>query len=161
MVADAGIVLLHPFLPQLFAGLGLAAEGQLLDPPRAIALLHHLAAGERTTPEHEVTLAKVLCGRPLDEPVPADVRLTKAEIDEATGLLRAVIGHWTALRGTSPDVLRLEFLRRPGILSSVDFGEWLVRVHTCTVDILLDQLPWGTSMITLPWMPHMLHVEWR
>lgn len=161
LVANAGVVLLHPFLPQLFGKLGLAAGDDLLDPPRAIALLHHLATGERTTPEHEVTLAKVLCGRPLDEPVPADVQLTKAETGEATTLLRAVIGHWTALRNTSPDVLRLEFLRRPGILSSADFDEWLLRVDTDTADILLGRLPWGASMIRLPWMPRMLHVEWR
>ena len=161
MVANAGVVLLHPFLPRLFEGLGLAAGDELPDPSRAIGLLHHLATGELTTPEHEVTLAKVLCGRPLDEPVPADVRLTVAETGEATTLLRAVIGHWTALRDTAPDVLRLEFLRRPGILSGADFDEWLLRVDTGTADILLDRLPWSTSMIRLPWMPRMLHVEWR
>lgn len=160
MVADAGLVLLAPFLPRLFDGLGLAADGELLDPGRATCLLHHLATGELAAPEHEVTLAKVLCGLRLSEPVPLDVGLTRAETDEATVLLTAVIGHWTALRDTSPDVLRVEFLRRPGILSTADRDEWLLRVEAQAADILLSQLPWGISMIRLPWMPHMLQVEW-
>lgn len=161
MVANAGIVLLAPFLPRLFDGLGLVAADELLDPGRAICLLHHLATGELTAPEHEVPLVKVLCGRSLDEPTPSDVGLTRTETDEATALLTAAIGHWTALRDTSPDGLRHEFLRRPGILSIADRDEWLLRVETRTADILLDQLPWGIAMVGLPWMPRMLQVEWR
>ena len=87
-------MLLHPFLPRFFDGLGVATGDELVDPGRALCLLHHLATGELTAPEHQLTLAKVLCGVPLDEPAEADVGLTDAETAEAIALLDAAIGHW-------------------------------------------------------------------
>jgi hypothetical protein len=39
-------------------------------------------------------------------------------------------------------------------------GDWLLQVEAKTVDILLNQLPWGISMIKLPWMQRMLWIEW-
>jgi hypothetical protein len=161
LVDNAGIVLLHPFLPRFFDGLGVASGDVLIDPGRALCLLHLLATGELTAPEHQLTLAKVLCGVGLDEPTEADVGLTDAETEEAIALLDAAVGHWGALGGTSPDALRGEFLTRPGMLTVEVDGEWLLRVEERTVDILLDQLPWGISLIKLPWMDRPLRVEWR
>lgn len=161
LVDSAGLVLLHPFLPRFLEGLGVARGGALLDPPRAVGLLHHLATGEPTAPEHRLTLAKVLCGVGLDEPVPREFGLGTEQIAEATALLEAVIGHWTALRDTSPDGLRGEFLTRPGLLSLTPDGDWLLRVESRTADILLAELPWGFGMFRLPWMPAMMQVEWR
>ena len=158
---NAGLVLLHPFLPRFFEGLGLLANNQLLQPERALGLLHFLATGQSVAPEHELTLPKLLCALPLSRPVAADVGLTIAETDEAEALLRAVIQHWTALRSTSPDALRGTFLARPGKLSRRPDGDWLLQVEPLSYDILLDQLPWGISMIQLPWMPQMLRVEWN
>jgi hypothetical protein len=112
-------------------------------------------------PEHRETLAKALCGLPLEQPVEADVGLTDAETAEATALLEAAIRHWEALRSTTPDGLRAEFLQRPGVLSATSGGDWLLRVETRTADILLDRLPWGFSPVWLPWMSHLMMVEWR
>jgi hypothetical protein len=161
LVDHAGIVLLHPFLPRFFTGLGVAAGDELVDPDRAPGLLHHLATGEVVAPEHALTLAKALCGVPLEAPCAADVGLTSVEMAEATALLEAAIGHWAALRSTSPDGLRAEFLQRPGVLSVTADGDWLLRVEGRTVDILLDQLPWGFSPLRLPWMSRLMMVEWR
>jgi hypothetical protein len=161
LVDNAGVVLLHPFLPRLFDGLGVAKGDELVDPGRALCLLHHLATGELTAPEHQLTLAKVLCGVTLDEPAEADVGLTDAETAEAIAVLDAAIGHWGALGGSAPDALRGEFLMRPGMLAVDDNGEWLLRVEARTVDVLLDQLPWGVSLVKLPWMDRLLRVEWR
>ncbi len=93
--------------------------------------------------------------------MPADATLTQTELDETVALLSAAIGHWVALRDTSPDALRHEFLMRPGTLSLDGEGDWLLRVETGTSDILLDRLPWGISMFQLPWMRRMMRVEWR
>ena len=93
-------MLLHPFLPRFFDGLGVATGDELVDPGRALCLLHHLATGELIAPEHQLTLAKVLCGVALDEPAEADVGLTDAETAEATAVLDAAIGHWGALGGS-------------------------------------------------------------
>jgi hypothetical protein len=161
LVEHAGLVLLHPFLPRLFSALGVAMEDELLDPGRALCLLDHLVTGELVAPEHRLTVAKVLCDVPLDSPVAADVGLTAAEVQEATGLLESVIGHWAALGHASPEALRGEFLAREGVLAIDADGDWLLRVEGRTIDILLDRLPWGVSLIRLPWMSRMLKVQWR
>ena len=157
---NAGLVLLHPFLPRFFEGLDLIEDNLFLRPERALALLHFLATGQPVAPEHELTLPKLLCAVPLPQPVAADVGLTIVETVEADTLLRAVVRHWTALRSTSPDALRGTFLARPGKLSLRPDGDWLLQVEPMSYDILLDQLPWGISMIQLPWMPRLLWVEW-
>lgn len=161
LVEQAGIVLLHPYLQRFFAGLGVAEGDELVDSHRAVCLLHLLGTGEMTAPEHRVTLAKALCGIPLDEPVPADVGLAEADAEEARALLDAVIEHWGALGSSSPDGLREGFLQRDGVLSVDAWGDWLLRVETTSLDILLDDLPWGVSVLTLPWMERRLIVEWR
>jgi hypothetical protein len=156
----AGLVLLHPFLPQFFEALGLAADDKLLQPDRALCLLHFLATGQLVAPEYALILPKILCNMPLEMPVEADVELTNAERVEATVLLDTVIRYWDTLRNTSADGLRGNFLVRPGKVSLREDGDWLLQVESKSYDILLDQLPWGIGMIKLPWMQRMLRVEW-
>ena len=91
----------------------------------------------------------------------SDVALTDDEREEADALLEAVIRHWEVLRNTSGDGLRGTFLLRRGKVSLRDDGDWLLQVEAQSFDILLDRLPWGISMIKLPWMEKMLWVEWR
>ncbi len=129
-------------------------------PERAIHLLQYLATGRVGDMEHELALNKILCGVPLDQPLERQIRLTKKEKTEADGLLRAVIGHWSALGKTSIDGLRGTFLCREGKLSQKPNGTWLLQVEQQTVDLLLGKLPWIFSTIKLPWMQEMLTVEW-
>ncbi|PHV04468.1 hypothetical protein CSQ96_25490 [Janthinobacterium sp. BJB412] len=156
---NAGLVLLHPFLPRLFDTLGFSQEGRLLRPGRALALLHFLASGQTSAPEYALALPKLLCALPLIATVEDGVVLTAAECAEAEAMLAALIGHWTALRNTSPDGLRGAFLLRAGKLSE-RAGEWLLQVEPQTADILLGDLPWGISAVRLPWMERILWVEW-
>jgi hypothetical protein len=159
-VTCAGIVLLNPFLATLLERLGIAAEGTLLRPDRALGILHFLATGERRAPEHAIVLAKLLCGLPLEEPCGAPFDLADDEAAEANALLEAVISHWNALGGASPDALRGTFLTRPGKLSRRGEDD-LLQVEPHSFDLLLDRLPWGIGVIRLPWMRRMLWVEWR
>lgn len=158
---NAGLVLLHPFLPQLFSSLGIAVDDRLIRPERALCLLHYLATGQTVAPEYALVLPKILCHVSLDWPVESDVELTTTEQEEAVALLESVIRHWEALRNTSPDGLRGTFLLRSGKVLMREDGDWALQVEANTADILLDQLPWGISMIKLPWMRTMLWVEWR
>lgn len=160
-VENAGLVLLHPFLPQFFAALGVGGDKNLLQPERALCLLHFLTTGQSLAPEYELMLPKILCNIPLETAVESDLELTDLEKEEVNALLEAVIRHWEALRNTSSDGLRGSFLLRPGKVSLRDDGDWLLQVESRTYDILLDQLPWGISTIKLPWMEKMLWVEWR
>lgn len=156
----AGIILLHPFLPRFFEGLGIVANDTLLDPDRALCLLHYLATGQQFAPEYDLLVPKVLCNLPLDMPVSSHIELTPAEEEEAFALLQAVISHWAALGDSSAEGLRGSFLVRPGKLSQRD-GEYLLHVEPQSYDILLDLLPWGLGLIKLPWMQKSLWVEWR
>jgi len=160
-VRDAGLVLLHPFLPRFFARLGLTdARGQLLADARdrAVHLLYFLAHGACSTFEPDLALEKVLCGLSMDEPVgPAPV--DESACREAESLLAAAIDHWSALRTTSPDGLRGAFLRRDGRLSLSERTAMLV-IERRAYDVLLGRLPWGLSKVRLPWMPWLLEVNW-
>ncbi len=159
-IDNAGLVLLHPFLPRLFEALGISKDDDLIKPEKALSLLHYLVSGETQTPEYELVLPKLLCGLSLAVPIPVDTEITTTETEEATALLAAVIQHWEALRNTSKDELRGNFLLRPGKLSLKDDGDWLLQVESRTYDILLNHLPWGIGMIKLPWMKKMVWVEW-
>lgn len=160
-IENAGLVLLHPFLPQFFTALALSSGGQLLNPERALCLLHYLSTGQQSAPEYQLTLSKILCNVALTTPVATDITLNNDELAEANALLTAVIKHWSVLKSTSIDGLRHTFLVRPGKISLRDDGDWQLQVENQSFDILLGQLPWGISMVKLPWMLRMLWVDWH
>ena len=160
-IKNAGLVLLHPFLSRFFENLKISDSDILLQPHKALCLLHFLATGQTTMPEYELVLPKILCQMPFTAPVPLRVPLAESELEEANTLLNAVIGHWGALQNTSTEGLRNTFLLRNGKLTKKEDGDWLLQVEMQSFDILLDQLPWGFSMIKLPCMKQMLWVEWR
>ncbi|MBC6989574.1 contractile injection system tape measure protein [Hymenobacter sp. BT491] len=158
-VEDAGLVLLHPFLPQFFATMGVAQARKLLQPARALFLLHYLATGAETAKEYELVLPKILCGLPVDMPVEGNVELTEIEKAEANTLLEAVVRLWGALKNTSPDGLREAFLQRAGKLSRRN-DDWLLQVEQRGHDLLLESLPWNIAVSQLPWMPSLLWTDW-
>lgn len=164
---SAGLILLHPYLPRLFAALGwVSASHPPGEPfpwarlPHAAALLNWLATGRDEPFEFELGTAKLLLGLPPDDPLPVAAGLIgQAEREEGEALLGAVVQHWSALGQTSIDGLRVAFLQRGGLLYPAPDG-WLLRPQGETFDLLLDRLPWGLSIIRLPWMPGCLHTEW-
>lgn len=161
-IRNAGLILFHPFLPRFFEALGLTHEKAFVDKParvRAIQLIQYLATGEFDQPEYQMTLNKILCGHPLNEPIAREIVLTKTEEAEAQKLLQAVITHWTALKNTSPEGLQYNYFIREGKLTR-KYDGWLLQVETKTQDILMNQLPWGVSMIQMPWMEGLLRIEW-
>ncbi len=164
-VQNAGLVLLNQFLPAQFRQTDLLAGDDFRDEEarcQAIHLLQFLATGETEAYEYDLLLNKLLCAHPLGRPVPRWVPLTDADLGQADELLRAAIGHWRVLRNTSVAGLRETFLRRPGKLAPAEGGGWRLQVERRTVDILLDRLPmgWGYSVVSLPWRPDLIFVEW-
>lgn len=161
-VPHAGVVLLHPFLERFFRRAGLLPEAPDPDASwrtRAIHLLYHLATGREQPEEHETPLLKLLCGWTLDDPIERQLSLSQQEREEAASLLGAVINHWDRLRNTSPDGLREAFLQRDGRLAPVESG-WHLTVEQSGVDVLLSSLPWGLSVVRLPWMVAPVWVDW-
>lgn len=161
-VQNCGIVILAPFLKPYFYELGLLDDKDFADEEaqkRAVLLLHYLATGSYEAAEFDLTFQKLLCGLPLDEPLPNEIELSEKEKAETEGLLKSVTQHWPPLNNTSVEGLQTSFLQREGKMKILESG-WMLQVETKTVDILLDKLPWGYSTIRLPWLGYTIHVEW-
>ncbi|MGD7035297.1 contractile injection system tape measure protein [Methylotuvimicrobium buryatense] len=159
-VDNAGLVLLHPFLPQLFTASTCLQDYKIVKTGRALALLHYLATAETVAHEYDLVLPKVLCNIDLPVPVETLTELSLEERSEADELLTAVVKHWDVLRNTSIDSLRGTFILRPGKLMRRGDGDWQLHVEYRSCDILLDSLPWNIATIKLPWMQNLLWVEW-
>jgi Contractile injection system tape measure protein len=163
-VNQAGLVLLHPFLRNYFDAVGLLNGDSFQDESAqqtAIYLLHYLATRQTDAPEYELVLPKLLCGWLLNEPVNREIELPTAALMEGEHLLQTAINYWQALKSTSPDGLRQGFLQREGKLTRSSDGNWKLQVEQKSIDILLSRLPWGLSMVKLPWMDELLIVEWN
>jgi hypothetical protein len=162
-VQNAGLVLLHPFLEYFFMEFKLLMDQKFVNRKAqtiAIHLLHYLATGQENPMEYELLFEKYLCGWDLDKPVPRRFKLSKAMKTESEKLLNAAIGHWKALKKTSPNGLREGFLQREGKLVLDDFQHRLI-VEGSSTDVLLSLLPWGYGMIKLPWLAQILIVDWN
>ena len=161
--ANAGVVLVHPFLPLLFEKLKLTKGKKFSNAKKqskAILIIHYLATGNDDTKDFHLLLPKLLCGMPFNQPIDHRLRLSKKEKSEADKLLLAAIEHWGALGEVSQDALREGFLMRNGKLEQSS-GNWKLFLEQKPIDLLLDRLPWGMGMIKLPWMQEMLSVDWR
>jgi hypothetical protein len=162
-VQNAGLVLLHPFLFNLFKYLGLLDEKGFKSNShrqRALVVLHFLSTGSATYEEHELVVAKLFCSHPLEDPVDPDIKLSNDEQVECNELLKEVIARWSILKNTSHDTLRANFLQRNGKLYT-KLDEPHLLIESNMLDVLLDHLPWGIGIVKLPWMNQLLKVEWR
>ncbi len=153
---NAGVVLLHPFMPRSFRSISLLGEDgkSFKDKDKmeeAVYWLHFLATGKEGAVEHELALPKLLCGLKMAAPVRKGLSFKKEKIKEAEAMLKAAIEHWKALKNTSPDGLREGFLQRQGRLTKKQNG-FLLEMENKPQDILLGKLPWGMSVVHLPWM---------
>jgi hypothetical protein len=163
-VHAAGLVLLHPYLRRLFDNLGLSGEDKKSmrseQLPRAAALLHYLASGSEDIHEFDLDLIKVMLGlHPRTVLLAGRGLLHDDDKQEADHLLQVVITHWQALKSTSMSGLRQAFLQRNGLLREGEFN-YVLQVERTGHDILLDYLPWGYSLVKLPWMTKAVFTEW-
>lgn len=162
MVQNAGLVLLHPFLVQLFENIGIYGEEGWLhehSAEQAMSVLYWLARGDEVMEEPDLAFIKLLCGVSVEEPVVLLPLADEIMKNECLELLGAVIENWQVLKNTSPDGLREAFLHRQGIVNAVDRG-WTLRLENKPIDVLLQKLPWGLGVIRLPWMNETIFVEW-
>lgn len=160
---NAGVILMHAFLPRFFNALNLCKEGKFIDnikKQKAVHLLHYIATGEIQPPEYEVTLYKFLCGIPFNLPIRKIVRLSAKEKRECNKLISAAIDHWEILGNTSAEGLRESFFQREGKLQHTDQG-WQLLIEQNSIDVLLDKLPWNLGIVKFPWMEEILKVNWR
>ncbi|WOA53053.1 contractile injection system tape measure protein [Dickeya solani] len=162
-IANAGLVLVAPYLPRLLTRLALVQDGAFPQPEaryQAIHRLQYLVDQGQNCAEYQLALNKLLCGLPLNAPIPLTPPPDAAARDTLDALLAAILQHWNALGHTSVDGLRQTFLQREGTLWR-QADSWKLEVVPGPFDILLDRLPWGYSTIKYAWMDRPLHVVWR
>lgn len=162
-IRNAGLILLWPFLSQLFIRVGLVKGISFVSESaayRAVHLLQYLVDKSEQTPEYNLVLNKLLCNISKAKPVDKDVLLTAEEKTCADQLIVAAIKHWNSLGQTTADGLRETFLQRGGQLFFFD-TKYELRVERKAFDKLLSKLPWSISPIKLTWMNKPLYVEWK
>ena len=162
-IANAGIVIVGPYLPRLFSMLELTNKGSfttLSFAYRAVHLIQYIVTQSTVTPEPMLVLNKILCGLPVSAPIPLEIDLRAQEQAAIEDMLTAIIAHWKAIGRTSIAGLRESFLQREGRLVFTD-DAWRLRVESKSFDMLIDRLPWGYTMVKYPWMKRVLHVDWR
>jgi hypothetical protein len=162
-VDNGGLVILHPFFQPLFTELELlSTDGKFVAEEakaRAAVILQYLFTGDTAYAEYDMVLNKLFCGIAVEEVLPEDIVLTEKETSECDGLLDTVIQYWDALKGASKEAVRQTFFQRKAKIRFKD-DHWLFQVERSAMDILLDRLPWGIGIIRLPWLQHLIHVEW-
>lgn len=162
-ISNAGLVLLHPFIPALLETLGLQKEGHFpsLEAQMAAAkVLQFVVWGENTLSENHFPLIKILLGIPIHQVLDLEIELPEIWKQECESMLSEVIQHWSVLKNTSSAGLRETFLQREGKISPAANG-WKLQVERKTVDILIGKLPWGIGIIKLPWMNELMYVDWN
>ena len=162
-IGNAGLVILHPFLQALFTSLQLIDNANAFvnndAALKATVVLHYLQHSNTFYQEYQLAFNKILCGIPVETVVPNNIILTAADISECDELLTVVIKYWEALKGASIAAIQEMFITRQGKLSFKE-NYWLLQVEKQAADILIDRLPWGIGTIKLPWLQHMISIEW-
>ena len=162
IVENAGLVLLHPFLKQLFNNLGFLSEDKKIKESslsEALGVLHFLATKQETPNEQDLLCEKFICDIPFEEAISPVSELSEKQKNACDEMLEAVLTHWPALKTKNIDVLRSEFLTREGKVTVEGEKENLF-IQRKTQDMLLDKLPWNISLMKLPWKENFVFLEW-
>ncbi|MFC4816458.1 contractile injection system tape measure protein [Flavobacterium sp. GCM10023249] len=162
-INNAGLVILHPFLPMLFEQLGFTMNQEWtseLARQKAILVSHYLVFNNQEMEESQMILNKIICGWSIEEVITTQVILEENEKEKCQSLLDAVLEHWKIMRNSSKEALQETFLQREGKLEiqANGFEMW---IEEKGYDILLEQLPWGIGMIKTPWMESYLICNWN
>ncbi len=160
-LANAGLVLVHPYFSFLFEQCGLL-NGQEFKSQHgqstAVALLHYAVSGKEDYREEDSILYKLLCGLPLHE-VTRVSKLKKKEKKLVNDMLHALTTHWSVINNSTADEVRGNWFIREGRL--VEHEEhWELTIGRKPYDILLNSLPYTLSPVKFIWMPKRLSIHW-
>ncbi|MCP4121837.1 MAG: hypothetical protein GY751_08805 [Bacteroidetes bacterium] len=158
----SGVVIAWPFIKILFEDRGLLENDEFKNGSnqwKGVHLLNYLVSGKENLEEYEMPLNKLLCGIHPSVPVKQLAPLTEGDKTEVNQLIDHIIKAWSALKNTSKEGLRASFIERQGLLEERE-NVWFLKVEQSGIDILMGKIPWGYSMIKLPWMEKIVQVEW-
>lgn len=162
-ISNAGLLLFYPYLVYVFAELKwITADKKFMNrlaQQKAILFLQYVVNGKNRQAEYQLVLNKILCGWPIHLPLKDRVNLTATEKAVAADLAESLKEHWTVVKNTSVPGLIQSFVARPGLIQKTSAG-YLIQVERRTIDILLDSLPFGLTIIKLPWNEYIINTEW-
>lgn len=160
VLANAGIILLHPFLGSFFTDCGvLTKDNYFSDPNLAVHLLHYAATGEIEAPDFDLQFEKMLVGLATERPLDRFVTISQKHKSKVEELVKSLLENWPKLKNTSADTVRLEFLQRSGKIQK-EGNTIRIIMDRKVQDILLDGLPFNLGMVKLPWRKELIVVEW-
>ena len=125
----------------------------------AAHILHYAATKEENDFEHRMLFEKFLCGIPMQQSIKREVQIEESHKACVEELLQSVVTHWSALKNSSSDILRSEFLQREGKLDLSEDNPKLF-IERKTQDILLDKIPWNISIVKIPWIDKLMYTQW-
>lgn len=159
-VNNAGLLLIHPFLKQLFVNCELLnKENTINDPEVAAHLLHYIATAQEQDYEHEMVFEKLLCNIPINQTINRNIILSEALKKHSNEMLQAALDNWPVMKNSSIALLQNEYLQRPGkIILTGDHPK--VLVERKTQDILLDKITWNIGIVKLAWKNKIIFVDW-
>ncbi|MEO1625176.1 MAG: contractile injection system tape measure protein [Bacteroidota bacterium] len=163
IVHNAGLAILWPYFKILFERSGLMEDSEFVNTDaqqKAVLLLEYLISQQIDPEESQLVFNKVLCGYPLAAPIDVDYTIDEATQELCSGLLQAVVNHWSIIGDTSVESFRETFLLREGTLGLAS-DHWNLEVSPKAFDVLLRELPWGINPINLSWMDKIVKVEWE
>lgn len=164
-VHNAGIVLMRPSIGLFFNALKMLTPTKKFKTTemayRAVHLLEYVATKRQGTPEHLLSLLKIMCGVPFGAPIEKDVVLTDYEKEVSDYLISQLLLDWPMMKNTSPDGMRGSFLIRDGRLTKKE-KSWRLVVEKKAFDMVMSSYPWSFSIIRFPWMAEStrIFVEW-
>jgi Contractile injection system tape measure protein len=162
-IPNAGLLLFHPYLVYVFSELNwLTADKKFVNrkvQQKAILFLQYIINEKSRQAEHRLVLNKLICGWPIHMPLKNSCNLSALEKAAASDLVESLKEHWTVVKNTSTPGLIQSFVFRPGLIQKTQNG-FLVQVERRTIDILLDSLPFGLTIIKFPWNEYIINTEW-
>jgi hypothetical protein len=105
-------------------------------------------------------LNKLLVGMQMQDHLTPIISLAEDEKDIAQSLLGGLINTWEKVKNSRPEGIQEAFLQREGLLTFLNDMVCL-KVEKKGVDILLESIPWNTSIIKLSWMEKTIWVDWN
>lgn len=160
--AHGGLILLWPYLNKLFNTFELINDGLFIgenEQTQAIFILNYLAGNTDKPGEDMLLVPKILCGANINTPLPYRYELLPEMKTECNAMLEAAIQNWSAIKATSIKGLQETFLQREALVKQ-ETGHYKFSFERKAMDILIDRLPFGLSLIRMKWINYNIHAIW-